>query len=148
MEPSRDFREFFELLNANKVRYLLVGGHAFSVHAQPRYTKDLDIFFENSRNNAEKLLKTLKEFGFASLKIKVEDLIQNDRVIQLGYPPNRIDLLNTIEGVSFDNAWKGKISGKYDGEPIFIIGKKDLIANKKAAGREQDLLDVKQLEKN
>lgn len=147
MKPTEDFKEFFTLLNRNNVRYLLVGGYAYSIHAEPRYTKDLDIFFDKKEPNAQSLLNALNQFGFSSLNLSIEDLIKPGRVIQLGYPPNRIDLLNDIEGISFPEAWENKITSTYSDEPIFVIGKIDLIKNKKASGRDQDLLDVKKLEK-
>ena len=147
MDPTKDFKEFFALLNRNDVKYLLVGGYAFSIHAEPRYTKDMDIFFDGSTENAAKLLKALNQFGFSSLNITIEDLTKPERIIQLGYPPNRIDLMNVIEGVSFERAWGNKINTRYLNEPVHVIGKDDLIANKKAAGRKQDLVDVEKLKK-
>lgn len=147
METNKDFEELFELLNRNSVRYLVVGGYAYAVHAEPRYTKDLDIFFERSRKNAEKIRDTLKEFGMGSLGLSVDDLIKPGRMIQIGYEPLRIDLINEIDGVSFNEAWENKIESNYGLRSIFVIGKADLIKNKKASGREQDLLDARNLEK-
>jgi len=133
-------------LNVHKVRYLIVDGYAYAIHAEPRYTKDLDIFYEASENNAQRMLSCLKEFGFGSLDIKADDLMMPGRIIQLGVPPLRIDLINEIEGVAFSEAWNGKITAEYGGESINVIGKLDLIRNKKMTGREQDLLDAKRLE--
>lgn len=147
METSKDFEELFELLNRNNVRYLVVGGYAYAVHAEPRYTKDLDIFFERSRKNAEKIRDTLKEFGMGSLGLTVDDFLKPGRMIQIGYEPLRIDLINEIDGVSFNEAWENKIESNYGQQSIFVIGKADLIKNKKASGREQDLLDAGNLEK-
>lgn len=143
MEITKDFKEFFELLTRNEVRYMVIGGYAYSIHAEPRYTKDLDIFYEPENKNAKHLLKTLEEFGFDSLELSVGDLTKTGRIIQLGYPPFRIGLLNQIEGISFAECWPNKITVVYDSVPIHIIGKQDLIKNKKAAGRDQDLVDVK-----
>lgn len=147
MKISEDFKEFFELLNRNNVNYLLIGGYAYSIHAEPRYTKDVDIFYERKNENAGKLLRTIKEFGFASLDLTVEDFMKAERIIQLGVPPLRIDLLNDIEGITFEEAWQNKIESSYGDQPIYVLSKADLIKNKKASGREQDLLDVKELEK-
>lgn len=147
MKISEDFKEFFELLNRNNVNYLLIGGYAYSIHAEPRYTKDVDIFYERKNENAGKLLRTIKEFGFGSLDLTVEDFMKAERIIQLGVPPLRIDLLNDIEGITFEEAWQNKIESTYGDQPIYVLSKADLIKNKKASGREQDLLDVKELEK-
>ena len=134
-------------MNRNRVRYLVVGGYAYAVYAEPRYTKDLDIFFERSPKNAEYIQSALKEFGMESLELRANDFIKPGRVIQIGYAPLRIDLINEIDGVSFGNVWENKIKAKYGQQSIFVIGKADLIKNKKASGREQDLLDAKNLEK-
>jgi len=147
MKPSRDFEEFFELLNRNKTRYLLVGAYAFAVYAEPRYTKDIDIFYERSPDNADKMLKTIQYFGFGSLDIQIDDFLKEGQVIQLGVPPYRIDLLNTIEGISFEQAWKNRKPARYGEQDISVIGKEDLIANKMATGREQDKLDAQNLKK-
>lgn len=146
MKTSNDFEELFGLLNQNKVRYLVVGGYAYAIHAEPRYTKDINIFFDRSASNVEKLIEVLRIFGFESLQIVPDDLIEPDRVIQLGYPPLRIDLLSSIDGVEFDGCWNGRTEAKYGNQKMLVIGKDDLISNKKATGREQDLLDAKKLE--
>lgn len=148
MKTSNDFEELFGLLNQNKVRYLVVGGYAYAIHAEPRYTKDIDIFFDRTASNVEKLIEVLRIFGFESLQIVPDDLIEPNRVIQLGYPPLRIDLLSSIYGVEFDGCWNNRIEAKYGNQKMLVIGKDDLISNKKATGREQDLLDAKKLEKS
>lgn len=145
METSRDFEEFFACLNKNKVSYLVVGGYAYAVHAEPRFTKDLDIFYEVTPENAQYLLKAIRDFGFESLSITADDLTTSGRVIQLGYPPLRIDLINEIDGVTYKEAYKNHIEAQYGEEIIRVIGKKALIKNKKQSGREQDLLDAKNL---
>lgn len=147
MKVSQDFEEFFELLNQNEVRYLLIGGYAYAIYAEPRYTKDIDIFYETDEKNAEKLLSALQSFGFSSLEIKKDDFLKRGQVIQLGMPPLRVDLLNEIEGVSFSEAWENRNNASYGKQKIHVIGKKELIKNKTAAGREQDMLDVKNLKK-
>jgi len=147
VETSKDFEELFELLNHHKVRYLVVGGYAFAIHAEPRYTKDLDIFYHSSESNSKKLLHCIKDFGFESLQITVEDLIKPGRVIQIGHSPLRVDFLNMLDGVSFEECWINRINSTYGNQTIQVIGRKELINNKMASGREQDLLDVKVLEK-
>jgi hypothetical protein len=146
METSKDFEEFFELLNSRKVHYVVVGGYAFAVHAKPKYTGDIDVFVDSSTANAQNLLKVLEEFGFGELGISLEDLTKADQVIQLGNPPLRIDILTSISGVSFQEAWKNKITGKYGEQAVNFIGKADLIRNKKASGRKKDMLDLEDLQ--
>lgn len=145
METSKDFEEFFELLNSYSISYLVVGGYAYAIYAEPRYTKDLDIFYKNTVGEAQKLLTVLEEFGFGSSALSVNDLTTEGRIIQLGNPPLRIDLLNQIDGVSFAQAWKNREEATYGQQQINIIGKQELIKNKKAAGRKQDILDLEKL---
>jgi len=145
MKPNRDFEEFFELLNKNKVKYVVVGGYAYAIHAEPRFTKDLDIFIKSDKENAKKVLKTLQDFGFGSLKLTEDDFLESGQIIQLGQPPYRIDILTSISGVEFDEAWKNKVAGNYGVQKVFFIGKKELIKNKKASGRKSDLNDLDKL---
>lgn len=147
MEPQKDFEEFFELLSQNEAKYLLVGGYAYAIYASPRYTKDIDIFYSRNSENAEKMMDILKQFGFGALEIKEDDFLNEGQVIQLGMPPYRIDLLNKIEGVSFEDAWKNREISRYGDKKIYVISKKDLIKNKQATGRKQDQLDVENLKK-
>ncbi|MBN2732839.1 MAG: nucleotidyltransferase [Balneolaceae bacterium] len=145
MKISKDFEEFFALLNAHKVKYLVIGGYAFAVHVEPRYTKDLDILYKLSKENAQKLYDVLIDFGFQSLSVGIDDLTSPGKIIQIGNPPLRIDLLNEIDGITFDKAWNSKIVHSYGNEKINVIGKEALIKNKQASGREQDQLDIKKL---
>jgi hypothetical protein len=115
---SQDFREFIELLNYNQVRYLVVGGYAVAFHGHPRYTKDIDIWIWVSKNNAKKVLKTLDDFGFSSLGLKEEDFLEPGYVIQLGYPPNRIDILTQVTGLEFDLCYSSKMELDVDGIKI------------------------------
>ncbi len=146
MKISKDFEEFFELLNLHDVKYLMIGGYAFAVHAEPRYTKDIDIYYHRSIENTERLMQVLIEFGFASLSISAEELNEKGKIFQLGNPPLRIDLLNDINGIGFDEAWDNHITTKYGEQTINVIGREALIKNKKASDREQDKLDVNRLE--
>jgi len=140
-----DFEEFFRLLNEHKVRYLVVGGYAFAVHAYPRFTNDLDIWTDKDIENAENILQVLKDFGFQELEITSEDLTNPDRIIQLGYPPLRIDLLTDIDGVDFSTAWESKDSSKYGKQKINIINRELFIRNKLASGRQKDKEDLERL---
>lgn len=146
MEVFEDFEEFFRLLNDRNVRYLVVGGYAFAIHARPRFTNDLDIWILGERDNAERLLRVLRDFGFGDLNITINDLTAPERVIQIGYPPLRIDIITTIDGVKFPEAWKRKDTGSYGKQKVNFISKEDLIRNKKATGRSIDLQDLKELE--
>ncbi|MDA3850758.1 MAG: nucleotidyltransferase [Spirochaetaceae bacterium] len=141
----KDFKEFIKLLNENNVKYLLVGGYAMAFYDQPRSTGDIDFYLEASKENAAKILKCLKDFGFKSLEITMDDLIEEDQVIQLGYPPLRINLLTSIDGVLFNDAWKSSSKIKLDDLSVNLIDKEHLITNKKASGRLQDLADIEKL---
>jgi predicted nucleotidyltransferase len=143
---SSDFREFIRLLNNNEVKYLVVGGYAVGIHGHPRYTGDLDIWLLPDKENAFKSLKSLDEFGFGSLEITETDLMKEGTVIQLGQPPLRIDLLNSIDGVSFHECYPNKKTVSIDGLEVNFIGYNDLIKNKKATGRHQDLGDIENLQ--
>ena len=142
---SKDLSEFIALLNRHKVRFLLVGGFAVAFHGYPRNTGDIDFFIEASTANAKRVLKAVKDFGFGKLDITLSDLAKAGTIIQLGFPPNRIDLITKISGVSFAQCWDSKESAHFYGHKIFIISKKDLIKNKRASGRPKDRLDINEL---
>jgi hypothetical protein len=133
-------------LNAQSVKALIVGGYAVAFHAKPRFTKDIDLLVEPDPDNALRLLRALSEFGFGALGLGVEDFTTPGRVVQLGMAPNRIDLMTAIDGVSFADAWSGRVSGHFGAVPVFYIGKAELVRNKRATGRAQDLADVEALE--
>jgi predicted nucleotidyltransferase len=147
MELSKDVSEFILLLNKNDVKYLVVGGWAIGLHGIPRYTKDIDLFINKTKKNAEKILLALDEFGFGSLGITIEDLTKDDFVIQLGNEPNRIDILTDIAAVTFDEAWCNRLVVKNNGLELPFISIEDLVNNKSKAGRPQDLADVAALKK-
>jgi predicted nucleotidyltransferase len=143
---GKDVRDLLVLLDQHGVRYLIVGGFAVAVHGTPRYTKDLDIWVDCSPDNAARLATVMDEFGFGSLGLTTTDFSTPDLVIQLGYEPNRIDLLTGLTGVKFDDAYPKRVKGTIDGLELPIIDRESLIANKRAFGRSQDLTDVKDLE--
>jgi len=142
-----DFIDFIELLNKHQVEYLVVGAHALAFHGRPRHTGDLDIWIRPSLENASKLVKTINDFGFGSLGLTVEDFIKENYVTQLGYPPLRIDILNSISGVFFEEAYLHKINGEIEGMKISFISVQDFIENKKASGRSKDFADIELLKK-
>jgi hypothetical protein len=143
---SRDFREFIELLNENSVRYLVVGGYAVAFHGHPRYTKDLDVWVELSPDNADKIIAALKKFGFGSLGLKPADFLERDQIVQLGYPPTRIDILTTLEALKFEDCYQTKVEAEIQGLHIDFIDIENLKKNKRATGRPQDLADAENLE--
>jgi hypothetical protein len=147
MELSNDFKEFIELLNVNKVKYLVVGGYAVGFHGHPRYTKDIDLWVLMKPDNALNIIKSVKEFGFESLGLEEEDFLNSDNIIQLGFPPNRIDLLTEIAGVEFESCYSNKLTIEFEGVTIPFISLNDLIKNKQTSGRLQDLADAEKLEK-
>jgi hypothetical protein len=142
LKTEKDFEELLKLFNKNKVRYCIVGAYAVAFYAEPRYTKDMDIFVEPDKDNANRIIKSLEEFGFKSLGLGERDLIQKGKVIQLGYEPVRIDLITSIKGCDFKEAWKNRAIGFYGSQKVIFIGLNELINNKKKTGRKQDDVDI------
>jgi hypothetical protein len=145
METHPDFRELLALFNAHHVEYLIVGGYALAFHGAPRFTGDLDIFVRPEAANAQRILTALEAFGFASVGLTPSDFERPDQVVQLGVPPVRIDLITSITGVSWDEAWAGKVSGRYGDMPVSYIGREQFVANKRATGRTKDVADLEVL---
>lgn len=146
MVLNPDFKEFIQSLNASGVRYLVVGGYAVALHGHPRYTKDIDIWIESTTENAQRLVQALDRFGFGSLGLEAADFLVADQVVQLGNPPNRIDLLNRLPGVDFESCYAARVQVAIDDVPIHFIDLDNLKKNKRATGRHQDLADVENLE--
>ena len=146
MVLNRDFKEFIHSLNDNGVRYLVVGGYAVALHGYPRYTKDMDVWVDMTSENASKILKALDQFGFGSLDVKESDFTVPDQMLQLGYPPGRIDILTTLPGVDFPECYLARTIVEVDGVPVNFIDLENLKKNKKATGRHQDLADLENLE--
>ena len=142
MEVQKDFKELLELFNAHKVNYLIVGSYALAFHGAPRYTGDIDLFVEPDLGNATKILNALNDFGFGAVGLKQNDLITPNQVIQLGYPPVRIDLITSISGVSWTEAFDNREVGKYGEVPVNYIGRNQYVLNKRASGRKKDLADL------
>ena len=139
---EKDFQELLALFNKHKVHYCIIGAFAVAFHAVPRYTKDLDLLIEADLENGKRIVAALQEFGFGSLKLKPTDFVKEGQFIQLGYEPLRIDLITSIDGIKFSHVWKNKEKGTYGLEKVFFIGLNELIKNKKASGRKQDLVDL------
>nr|WP_242052174.1 DUF6036 family nucleotidyltransferase [Phormidium sp. FACHB-1136] len=142
---NQDFKEFIQSLNDNQVNYLVIGGYAVALHGYPRYTKDIDIWVEMTPENAANMLKALDQFGFASLNLQAEDFLTPDQVIQLGYPPSRIDLITTPDGVDFSTCYTNRLTVEIDGIAVDFIDLENLKRNKSASGRLQDLADLENL---
>ena len=141
-----DFKEFLTLLLDEKVEFALVGGYAVAYHGYPRFTGDMDILISRSPPNASKVLNVLGRFGFGSLQITNSDLESEGNVIQLGFPPVRIDLITSIDGLENAEIFAGRIEGDFYGLKVPIISKEHLIRNKRATGRARDLLDLENLQ--
>jgi predicted nucleotidyltransferase len=148
MEVYPDFKELLRLFNENRVEYIIVGAYALAFHGSPRYTGDLDILIKPEKDNAVKILSALEEFGFGSLELDVKDFSRPDKVIQLGVPPVRVDIITSITGVSSEEAFAGKISGEFGDIQVDYMGLEQLIANKRAMGRKKDLADLESLGKS
>ena len=145
MAVPKDFRELLALFNARGVEYLIVGGYALAFHGAPRYTGDLDLLVNRSEENAQRIVAALEAFGFGSLGISISDFRRPGRVVQLGVPPVRVDLVTSIDGVSWGRAWRGRVQGAYGNVPVNFIGRKEFIANKRASARQRDLADIEAL---
>jgi hypothetical protein len=147
MRLEKDFKEFIESLNKNSVRYLIIGSFALSYYSEPRYTKDIDILVDSTASNADRLMTAIREFGFSDIELGSRDFLEPDQVIQLGIAPLRIDLLTSLKGIPFADAWDRRTTGQYGDIPAFYISKQDLIDHKKLVGRKQDLADIEKLTK-
>ena len=140
-----DFRDLLLAFNAAEVRYLVVGAYAVTFHAQPRFTKDLDLWIEASPDNAKRVHGALKAFGAPVEELTLDDLANPEMVYQIGIAPNRIDILMGVSGLGFGEAWPERVDSTYGDCPIHVISRQDLIRNKRAAGRPQDLIDLRAL---
>ena len=147
MGIHKDFKELLESFNARGIDYVVVGGYALAFYGAPRYTGDIDLLVNRDPANTQRIVAALADFGFASLELTAEDFQNPDQIIQLGVPPVRIDLVTSIDGVSWPQAWNGKVEGSYGDTPVWFISREDLIANKNASGRPQDLADLQALRK-
>jgi predicted nucleotidyltransferase len=140
-----DLKELLRAFNDQAVKFLIVGGYAFGVHAEPRATKDLDIFIRSDEENSKAVFRALAQYGAPLGNLTPSDFMDGT-TFQIGQPPARIDILQHIDGVTFDEAWENRIEGIIDGQiQAAVICRDDLIRNKLATGREQDILDVKKL---
>ncbi len=142
---NSDFNELLRIFNEKQIKYLVIGGYAVMKHSEPRFTKDLDIWIWTEVENAKLVFRALQEFGAPLTGVTEADFSQEGSFYQMGRPPARVDILMSIDGVKFEDAWKNRVESDLDGVPAYIISKQDLIAAKRAAGRPQDLVDIESL---
>jgi len=145
MEVQKDFRDLLELLNAHKVEYMIVGAYALAFHGAPRYTGDIDIFVRPDPENAQRVMAALNDFGFGSAGLTAADFEIGDKVVQLGFPPVRVDIVTSITGVSWKEAASGRVEGIYGNIPVYYIGREQFVSNKRALGRKKDFADMEAL---
>jgi len=146
MATNPDFRDLLSALSAEGAEFLIVGAHAVMLYTTPRYTKDLDLWVRPTPENAARAHRALAAFGAPMADLTVDDLATPGTIFQIGIAPNRVDILTAIEAVTFEEAWARRVSSAYGGVPIALLSLEDLLTNKRAVGRRQDLLDVEKLE--
>ena len=138
MEIQQDFRDLLELFNSNKVEYIIVGGYALAFHGAPRYTGDIDIYVKPDVRNAEQIMSALDKFGFGSVGLAAVDLEKPGQIIQLGVPPVRIDIITSIGGVSWDEAFAGRVAARYGDIKVHYIGREQFM-------KKRDMLEEKKI---
>lgn len=143
---NQDFKEFIQSLNDNNVMYLVIGAYAVAFYGYPRYTKDIDIWIDMNATNASNIVKALVQFGFESLGLVASDFLVPEQIIQLGVPPNRIDLITTPSGVDFNTCYASRVQVEINDVIVNFIDLENLKKNKQASGRLQDLADLQNLE--
>jgi hypothetical protein len=145
MKVNRDFRDLFAEFNAHEVEYLIVGAHALAAHGVVRATKDLDVWVRPTEDNAAAVLRALAAFGAPLHDLEPRDLATPGMVFQIGVEPVRIDIITTIDGVSFSEAWEERVESRYGDQDVYLLSRSHLIRNKHASGRLQDLADIERL---
>jgi hypothetical protein len=140
-----DFKEFLKLLNEAEVRYLLVGGYAVGFHGYPRATADMDIWVAVSADNAARLVEVFRRFGMTDPHVTADLFQQRGKIIRMGVPPMRIEVLTEIDGVDFGECFEARVTAEIDGQPVSLISREKLRRNKLAAGRHKDLDDLENL---
>ena len=144
MKIHPDFNDFVTALNNNRVQYLIVGSFALAFHGCPRATGDIDFWIRPTSSNAKTLLKALRYFGFGEIDISVDDVMSGN-IIQLGFPPVRIDLTTVLTGLTAEDAWEGRKKGKFGGHDVYYISRENYIKNKRSIGSHKDLADLELL---
>lgn len=142
-----DYRDILSIFNEERVEYLVIGAYALAAHGLPRATGDIDLWIKRDERNAGRVWRSLVKFGAPVSDLKESDFSSPGMVYQIGVAPNRIDILTSIDGVEFNDAWRQRVEINIEDVLVFVISKAHLIANKKTVGRPQDLADVDRLEK-
>jgi hypothetical protein len=145
MEVQQDFKRLLELFNVHEVEYIIVGAYALAFHGAPRYTGDMDIWIRPDHQNAKRVFAAIDEFGFGSVGLKESDFVNPEKVVQLGVPPVRIDILTSLTGVSWEDAFSGRVGGKYGETTVYYLGRDQFIINKRALARKKDFADLEAL---
>jgi len=145
IELPPDFKEFLKLLNEHGVEYVLIGGYAVGYHGYPRATNDLDVWVAMSLDNAERIVRALREFGFGTPELSADLFLQDESIVRMGIPPMRIEILTTISGVAFDECYAQRVVDVIADVEVSLIGLPQLKINKKASGRHKDLDDLEHL---
>ncbi len=143
-----DFSDLFASFNALGVEYLVVGAHAVAFHAEPRFTKDLDVWVAATPHNAILVINALRAFGAPLADVSDAEFATPGITLQIGVAPNRIDIATELDGMTFASAWPNRVESTYGSHRIWVIGRADLIANKRAVGRPQDQLDLGLLDRH
>ena len=145
MHVPPDFKEFLKLLNSHRADYLLIGGYAVGVHGYPRPTGDMDIWIRTTQENAQLVAQALQDFGF-ELDDEIRALFeQENKIVRMGLPPMRLEIITSVSGVDFNACYKQRLIYDLDGIPVNVIALEDLKVNKRASGRHKDLNDLEQL---
>jgi hypothetical protein len=147
MATNPDFKDLFAAFNDAGVEYIVVGAHAVMVYTEPRYTNDLAVWVRPMGENAERVLMALRAFGAPTADVSARDFATGGTIFQIGVPPNRIDVITTVDGLVFEEAYPRTRQTSYAGMPIRILGPEDLLQNKRTVGRPQDLIDIDRLER-
>lgn len=148
MRLNSDFKDLLLALSAHEVRYLIVGGYAVGFHVEPRFTKDLDVWISPDGDNPERVIRALRDFGAPLEGVTADDFAKTGTVFQLGMAPNRVDILNELSGgIDFDAAWAHRVEGSFGGVAASFIGVEELLKNKLAAARPQDIRDARALQR-
>jgi hypothetical protein len=148
MPPNQDFKDLFVELNAHGVEFLVVGAHALAAHGHVRATKDLDVWVRPDRENASRIIQSLEAFGAPMRTVTEDDFAVPGITFQIGVAPVRIDIITAVDGLTFDEAWPNRVVSEYGGEQVFVLSRDDLIRNKRASARPQDLADIAALERH
>jgi hypothetical protein len=148
IEFPKDFREFLQLLQSKEIEYLVVGGYAVGYHGHPRATGDMDVWIALHEQNALRLVDALEEFGFAQSELRKELFLEKEKVIRMGVPPMRLEILTSIDGVTFEDCYTRRVVADFGDVQVNFISRSDLLRNKRSSGRHKDIDDVEMLEKD